>query len=160
MKSVHKTVYSDPEKIAESIFPLRKQGKTLVTTNGCFDILHAGHVAYLTEAAALGDILVVGVNSDSVVSKLKGPQRPVQSQVDRVAIVGALRVVDFAFIFEEEDPRAFLSILKPNVHVKGGDYGTDIIERPIVEKHGGVVKTVSFVAGRSTTSLIAGIRQR
>lgn len=117
-------------------------------------------MAYLTEAAALGDLLVVGVNSDSVVARLKGPRRPVQSQLDRVAIVGALRVVDSAFIFEEEDPRAFLSILKPDVHVKGGDYGTDIIEKPIVEKYGGVVKTVSFMAGRSTTSLIAEIRKR
>lgn len=159
MKLDRKTVCSDSGEVAEKVSYLRKQGKTLVTTNGCFDILHAGHVAYLTEAAALGDILAVGVNSDSVVSQLKGPSRPVQSQADRVAIVGALRVVDFAFVFEEEDPRAFISILKPDIHVKGGDYGTDIVERPVVEKYGGIVKTVSFIAGRSTTSLIAGIRK-
>lgn len=159
MKINRKTVCSDSAEVAERVHYLRKQGKTLVTTNGCFDILHAGHVAYLTEAAALGDILAVGVNSDSVVSQLKGPSRPVQPQADRVAIVGALRVVDFAFVFEEEDPRAFISILKPDIHVKGGDYGTDIVERPVVEKYGGIVKTVSFIAGRSTTSLIAGIRK-
>jgi glycerol-3-phosphate cytidylyltransferase len=159
VKIDRKTVCSNPGEVAERVAHLRKKGKTLVTTNGCFDILHAGHVAYLAEAAALGDVLAVGVNSDAVVTKLKGSNRPVQSQVDRVAIVGALRMVDFAFIFEEEDPRAFLSILKPDVHVKGGDYDTDIIERPVVEKYGGTVKTVSFMAGRSTSSLIAGIRK-
>jgi rfaE bifunctional protein nucleotidyltransferase chain/domain len=107
----------------------------------------------------MGDILVVGVNCDEVVSRQKGPHRPLQSEQDRCAIVAALEMVDFAFIFREDDPRQFLSVLKPQVHVKGGDYvAEEIIERAEVEAHGGVVRTVPFLEGRSTSALVKACR--
>jgi rfaE bifunctional protein nucleotidyltransferase chain/domain len=147
-------VFQTALDLQNAIANLRSQGKTLVTTNGCFDIIHAGHVQYLAEAASLGDILAVGVNGDAVVTKLKGKGRPLQNEQDRLAIVASLRMVDFAFIFREDDPRAFLEILKPDIHVKGGDYSEDIIEKAVVEKNGGKIKIVSFLKDHSTTSLI------
>jgi|WetSurMetagenome_2_1015567.scaffolds.fasta_scaffold01296_2 rfaE bifunctional protein nucleotidyltransferase chain/domain len=150
--------FRNAAQVRDAVAPLRAQGKTLVTTNGCFDIIHAGHVKYLAEAAALGHILVVGINCDDVVSKLKGRGRPLQNERDRLSIVSSLVMVDCAFIFREDDPRAFLEILRPDIHVKGGDYSKDIIERPMVEKFGGRVHIVSFLEGRSTTSLVSRIK--
>jgi rfaE bifunctional protein nucleotidyltransferase chain/domain len=147
-------VFQTASELRDAISGLRRQGKTLVTTNGCFDIIHAGHIQYLAEAARLGDILAVGVNCDAVVQKLKGKGRPLQGEQDRLAIVASLRMVDFAFIFRENDPCAFLEILRPDVHAKGGDYTEDIIEKPVVEKYGGKIKIVSFLKEHSTTSLI------
>lgn len=141
-------------QIRDCLAPLRTEGKTLVTTNGCFDILHVGHVRYLAEAGLLGDMLVVGVNSDTCVSRLKGPGRPLQSQRDRCEILDALKSVRGVFVFEEDDPRAFLEILRPDIHVKGGDYPEDIIERPVVEKHGGVVRILSLLPGHSTSDIL------
>jgi rfaE bifunctional protein nucleotidyltransferase chain/domain len=151
-------VLRDAEAVRLALAPLRAQGKRIVTTNGCFDILHAGHIQYLAEAAALGDVLVVGINSDAVVRGLKGTGRPIQSEQDRVTIMGSLRIVDFAFIFHEDDPRAFLEIIQPDIHVKGGDYTTDILERGVVEAHGGRVSIVSFRQGYSTTRVVERIR--
>ena len=147
--------FQTASELKDAVAAIRKQGKTLVTTNGCFDIIHAGHIQYLTEAARLGDILAVGVNCDAVGQKLKGKGRPLQNEQDRLAIVASLRMVDFAFIFREDDPRPFLEILRPDIHAKGGDYTEDIIEKPVVEKHGGKIKIVSFLKEHSTTSLIA-----
>ncbi len=135
----------------------RKNGKTIVTTNGCFDIVHAGHVQYLSEAASLGDYLVVGINCDEVVRNLKGPKRPLQSEQDRLTIVASLAMVDFAFIFRENDPRAFLEVIRPDIHVKGGDYSEDILEKPVVEKYGGRVQIVSFLKDHSTSLLVKKI---
>jgi glycerol-3-phosphate cytidylyltransferase len=157
-RQLHTGLFTSVQSILEHIVPLRKQGKTLVTTNGCFDILHAGHVRYLTDAAALGDILVVGVNCDAVVQKLKGQGRPVQGELDRACIISSLRMVECAFIFYENDPRAFLELLKPDIHVKGGDYTADIIEKPVVEANGGRVVIVPFKEGRSTSGIIRRIR--
>jgi glycerol-3-phosphate cytidylyltransferase len=148
------TVLQTALEVKTAIADARKQGKTLVTTNGCFDIIHAGHIQYLSEAAELGDILVVGINCDKVVKNLKGPGRPLQKEQDRAAIVASLRMVDYAFIFRENDPRAFLEILRPDIHVKGGDYSEEIIEKPVVEKYGGKIRIVSYVQGLSTTSLV------
>ncbi len=145
-------------QVRDAIAPLRAQGKTLVTTNGCFDIIHAGHVQYLAEAAALGDILVVGVNCDNAVARLKGKGRPLQGEQDRLSIVASLVMVDCAFIFREDDPREFIEMLRPDIHVKGGDYSEEIIEKPVVEKFGGRIRIVSFLAGRSTTSLVQRMR--
>ncbi|MBD3242986.1 MAG: adenylyltransferase/cytidyltransferase family protein [Chitinivibrionales bacterium] len=151
--------YPNAAGIHDALGALRVRGRTLVTTNGCFDLLHAGHVQYLYEAAAMGDILVVGVNCDAVVRKHKGPKRPLQNEADRCMLVAALRMVDYAFIFHEDDPRAFLDILKPDIHVKGGDYDAEsIIEKPVVERGGGVVRTVPFLQGRSTSQLVARCR--
>jgi glycerol-3-phosphate cytidylyltransferase len=153
-----RTVFPGPHEVRDYFSSLRASGKKLVTTNGCFDILHAGHVRYLNDAKRLGDILVVGVNSDGSVRKLKGPRRPLQGENDRALLIASLRMVDAAFIFREDDPRAFLEILRPDVHVKGGDYGADILEREVVERFGGKIEIVPFVKGYSTTSLVEKIR--
>jgi D-glycero-beta-D-manno-heptose 1-phosphate adenylyltransferase len=158
-RSPENRVFTDAEEAKAFLAPLRAQGKTLVTTNGCFDIIHSGHVRYLTEAAGLGDLLVVGVNSDEVVGRLKGAGRPVRKEDDRTLVVAALAMVDGAFIFRENDPRRFLEVLQPDVHVKGGDYTKDIIERETVESHGGRVAIVSYVNGFSTTSIVSKIKE-
>jgi D-glycero-beta-D-manno-heptose 1-phosphate adenylyltransferase len=150
----NKKAFHSAVELGKFLKPQRKQGKTLVTTNGCFDIIHAGHIQYLREAKRLGDILAVGINSDASVRKLKGAGRPLQNEKDRCLVVSALDMVDAAFVFTEDDPRTFLEILKPDIHVKGGDYTRDIIERETIERNGGIVKIVSFLQGRSTTRLI------
>lgn len=158
MKYSSNSVFNDADAVREFFAPFRARGKTLVTTNGCFDLLHAGHINYLTEASLLGDMLVVGVNADTTVQKLKGPGRPIQNQDDRAKIIASLKMVDAAFVFSEDDPRAFLEILQPDVHVKGGDYTSNIIERETVERNGGKVAIVSFVNGYSTTSIVRKMR--
>ena len=154
MAQYNSTVFKTAEAVLEYITPLRKKDKTIVTTNGCFDIIHAGHIQYLSEAASKGEILVVGINCDEVVKKLKGEGRPIQGQNERVAIVSALKMVDCAFIFTEDDPRNFLKIIRPDIHVKGGDYTEEILEKPIVEAHGGKISIVSFKEGYSTSEII------
>jgi rfaE bifunctional protein nucleotidyltransferase chain/domain len=151
-------IFKDVLEAKEYLDPLRAKGKTLVTTNGCFDIVHAGHIFGLTEAADLGDILVVGLNADATVTRLKGKGRPVRDENDRVRVIAALGMVDGAFIFGEDDPRAFCEVLRPDVHVKGGDYDQEIIERETVERHGGRIAIVSYVQGFSSTSLVRKIR--
>lgn len=150
----NKKIFSSAAEIAQRFKPLRDGGKKLVTTNGCFDILHAGHIQYLYEARSQGNLLVVGINADATVRKLKGEGRPLQNEVDRCLIVSSLEMVDAVFVFSEDDPRGFIEVLKPDIHVKGGDYSADIIERSTVERYGGRVQIVSFVDGRSTTALI------
>jgi rfaE bifunctional protein nucleotidyltransferase chain/domain len=146
---------ADVHVVERAFAPQRAAGKTLVTTNGCFDILHAGHVQYLSAAAALGDLLVVGVNCDDVVRRQKGADRPLQSEGDRCCILAALEMVDAVFIFREDDPREFLSVLRPDVHVKGGDYdAASMIERGVVKAHGGMVFVVPLLAGRSTSAIV------
>lgn len=145
-------------QVRERIAPRIARGERLVTTNGCFDILHAGHVSCLAHAASLGEILVVGVNADATVRRLKGEGRPLQSEGDRVLVLASLMMVDYAFLFHEEDPRAFVTTLRPHVHVKGGDYPGEIIEGATVEQQGGKVVIVPFVAGRSTTRIVEQLR--
>jgi len=160
--SVNNTIntFTNINKLYKYLAPLQKEGKSVVTTNGCFDILHAGHIQYLKEAASHGDILVVGVNCDKVVQNLKGKNRPVQNENDRVSIIGALKMVDFAFIFYEDNPCSFLNIIKPDIHVKGGDYSENIIEKPVVEAHGGHVVIVSFKNGYSSSNIIRKIASK
>jgi D-glycero-beta-D-manno-heptose 1-phosphate adenylyltransferase len=153
-----RTVFLGPHEVREHFSLLRAAGKKLVTTNGCFDILHAGHVRYLSDAKRCGDILVVGINSDESVRSLKGAARPLQNENDRALLIGSLRCVDAAFIFREDDPRAFLEILRPDIHVKGGDYQADLLEREVVERFGGKIKIVPFVKGYSTTSIVEKIK--
>ncbi len=141
---------------------LRKQGKTLVFTNGCFDILHVGHTTYLEAAKKLGDVLIVGVNSDDSVRRLKGKsggvERPVNSQPDRAAVLSALLAVDYTCIFDEDTPFDLISELLPNVLVKGGDYTPEtIVGADVVRSHGGRVEVIPFVEGKSTTSIIERI---
>lgn len=138
---------------------LRAAGKRLVFTNGVFDLLHVGHVRYLTQARELGDALLVAINSDRTVCELKGPNRPVFNEVERAEILAALRCVDFVTIFDDVSPRSLIAKLLPDVLVKGGDYGLDEIHgREEVEAAGGQVISLPFVDGASTTRLIDRIR--
>jgi D-beta-D-heptose 7-phosphate kinase/D-beta-D-heptose 1-phosphate adenosyltransferase len=133
----------------------RFHGKRIVFTNGVFDILHAGHVDLLRRARALGDVLVVGVNSDASARRLKGPKRPVNREADRLALVSALDSVDYALLFEEEAPAELIRTLRPHVHVKGGDYqASDLPEIEAVREVDARVEILSLVAGCSTTALI------
>lgn len=139
---------------------LRAAGKRLVFTNGVFDLLHVGHVRYLTQARALGDALVVAINNDRTVRELKGPDRPVFDQAERAEILAALRVVDYVTIFDDVSPRSLIAELLPDVLVKGGDYGLDQIHgREEVEAAGGKVISLPFVEGASTTTLIERMKK-
>ncbi|HEY9684015.1 MAG TPA: D-glycero-beta-D-manno-heptose 1-phosphate adenylyltransferase [Oculatellaceae cyanobacterium] len=132
--------------------------KTIVTTNGCFDILHVGHVRYLKQARQLGDILIVGVNTDESVRRLKGPTRPLNNESDRAEILASLECVDFVTLFSEDTPVEFLKIAQPNFHAKGGDYDVkNLAETPVVESFGGQMKIIDLVPDKSTTKLIAKI---
>ena len=138
---------------------LRSAGKRLVFTNGVFDLLHVGHVRYLSQARALGDALVVAINSDRTVRELKGPDRPVFDQAERAEILAALRAVDYVTVFDDISPRSLIAELLPDVLVKGGDYGLDQIHgREEVEAAGGKVISLPFVEGASTTALLEKIR--
>jgi D-beta-D-heptose 7-phosphate kinase/D-beta-D-heptose 1-phosphate adenosyltransferase len=137
---------------------LRATGKKVVFTNGCFDLLHTGHTRYLARAKALGDILVVAVNSDASVRTIKGNKRPINPETDRMEVLAALESVDFITLFGEPDPYRVIKELQPDVLVKGGDWPIEkIIGRDIVEGRGGKVVNVPFVEGASTTGLIAKI---
>ncbi len=138
---------------------LRSLSKKIITTNGCFDLLHVGHLNYLREARAMGDLLWVGLNADASVRALKGPTRPLQSETTRSLHLAALEAVDFVTLFFETTPEVFLEKVKPWIHVKGGDYqGRDLPERSVVERGGGSIRCVAFTEGFSTTSLIERIK--
>jgi D-glycero-beta-D-manno-heptose 1-phosphate adenylyltransferase len=138
---------------------LRAAGKTIVFTNGVFDLLHPGHVRYLGEARAAGDALVVGVNSDRSVRAIKGPSRPVTPQDDRAEVLSALTSVDAVVIFDEDDPYEVIAEIRPDVLVKGADWSADrIIGRDLVEARGGRVIRIAFAPGFSTTGMIEKIR--
>lgn len=142
------------EQVAILSQQLRKT-KQIVFTNGCFDILHVGHVRYLQEAKKQGDLLIVGVNSDASVKCLKGPQRPIQAEADRVEIIAALACVDYAVVFNEETPFELIKAIGPQVLVKGGDWKPEaIVGSDIVLASGGKVLSLSFVEGRSTTNIL------
>ena len=137
---------------------LRAQRKRVVFTNGCFDVLHAGHVAYLAWARAQGDALIVGLNSDASVRRIKGPNRPIVAFSDRARVLTALRSVDAVVEFGEKTPEVLLDKLRPDVHVKSAQYREDELpERDVVLKHGGEIKLAPHVQGASTTGLIARI---
>jgi len=138
---------------------LRQGGQKVVFTNGCFDILHAGHVTYLEAAKAQGDVLVLGLNTDESVRRLKGPERPINSELDRARVVGALRAVDYVVLFGEQTAEAVIAEVKPDVYVKGGDYTLDTLpEAKIVQSYGGRVAFIDMVEGRSTTNIIKKIK--
>ncbi len=129
--------------------------KKIVFTNGCFDLLHVGHVRYLKEAKSLGDCLVIGINTDASVSKLKGPTRPIQNENDRAEILAALSSVDFVTTFGEETPADLIKIVKPDFLVKGGDWKPEqIVGSDFVMSYGGKVKSLQFVDGKSSTKII------
>ena len=138
----------------------RPRDGDLVFTNGCFDILHRGHVEYLHRARALGSALVVGVNTDASVERLKGPGRPVVPQADRALVLAGLEAVDAVTLFDEDTPRALIAALLPDILVKGGDFGLDeVVGREEVEAHGGEVRIIPLIQGHSTTNLIHQIQR-
>jgi cytidyltransferase-like protein len=137
---------------------LHCEGKKLVFTNGCFDILHRGHAYYLAFARAQGDALVVGLNSDASVRRAKGPSRPVNTEQDRAFVLGSLRAVDFVVIFDDDEPRDLIAQILPDVLVKGKDWAHYVSGRDIVEAHGGKVILAEMVEGKSTTSTIERMR--
>ena len=146
------------QELSEQCERLRLLNKKIVFTNGCFDILHAGHISYLQAASKLGDVLVVGLNTDSSVKKLKGNSRPINSETDRAMILDALRCVDFVTLFDEETPLQLIQNVLPNILVKGGDYTEDtVVGANIVKSYGGKITLLPFIQGRSTTEIIKKI---
>jgi rfaE bifunctional protein nucleotidyltransferase chain/domain len=149
-----------PEKMLGERQRLRDAGARLAFTNGVFDLLHVGHVRYLAQARALGDALVVAINSDRTVRELKGPDRPIFDQAERAEILAALKHVDYVTVFDDISPRGLIATLLPDVLVKGGDYQLDQIHgREEVEAAGGRVISLPFVEGASTTALIKRMRK-
>lgn len=148
------------EALAAEAANVRRDGRRVVFTNGCFDLVHPGHVLYLEAARALGDRLVVGINSDASVTRLKGPHRPILPAVARATVLLGLRAVDWVTVFDEDTPLELISALRPDVLVKGGDYALDqIVGRREVESWGGIVKVIPFVPGFSTSELERRLRQ-
>jgi rfaE bifunctional protein nucleotidyltransferase chain/domain len=138
---------------------LRAEGRRIVFTNGCFDLLHVGHLRYLEGARALGDVLVVAVNTDAGVRRLKGPERPLVTQEERAELLAGLRCVDYVTLFDEPLPNATIEALRPHVHVKGGDYSAETLpETAVVRAYGGEVVIMPLVPGRSTTELARRLR--
>ena len=148
------------DALRERIAFLRSQGQRIVFTNGCFDLLHRGHVTYLNRAKALGDVLIVGVNGDDTVRRLKGPDRPLNGLDDRLSVLEALSCIDHVIAFDEPTPEGLIEIVRPDVYVKGGDYSLDRLpEVPLVEQLGGHVRILPYVDDHSTTGLIARMRE-
>jgi len=140
---------------------LKEEKKKVVFTNGCFDVLHAGHVDYLNKAKAAGDVLILGLNSDASVKRIKGEKRPIVSEEERAFILSNLKAVDYVTLFEEDTPHEIISELIPDILIKGADWAIDkIVGRDIVEANGGEVKTISFVTDQSTTNIIQTIIER
>ena len=144
---------------AEIARQARKNGKSVVFTNGCFDLLHRGHVHVLREARANGDLLIVGINSDRSVKSIKGASRPILPQTDRVELIAAMEMVDYVVLFDESDPYQIIAAIKPTVLAKGGDWSAEkIIGADIVAQNGGRVAVISYLPGFSTTEIIERIR--
>ena len=141
--------------IVETCKEIRQSGKEIVFTNGCFDIIHVGHVRYLTTAKSFGDILIIGLNSDESVKILKGENRPINNEKDRAEVLLGLKAVDYVVLFGERTAENLVSEIRPDIYVKGGDYTVDKIpEAKIVQSYGGKVELVQFVAGHSTTNIL------
>jgi rfaE bifunctional protein nucleotidyltransferase chain/domain len=145
----------DSEQLKAALQTYRKENKKIVFTNGCFDLLHIGHVRYLEQAKSLGDILIVGINTDASVQVLKGPTRPIQNENDRAEILASLKSVDHTVLFGEQTPLNLIKEIKPDLLVKGGDWKIDqIVGSDFVLSHGGQVQSLQFITGKSTTSII------
>ena len=148
------------ESLAERLNLWREEGKTIVFSNGCFDILHRGHVEYLSKAADLGDILIIGLNTDASVKRIKGPSRPVNDEKARAVVLAALEFVDAIMFFDEDTPYNLIKNVQPDVLVKGKDYkAEDIVGYDIVTNNGGRVETIELVEGFSTTNILKHFNQ-
>jgi len=147
--------------LCEILERLKAKGKRVVFTNGCFDLFHAGHLRYLERAKTLGDILIVGVNSDASVQRLKGPRRPVLPLEERMELLSGLECVDYVVSFDEPTPLELITVLKPHILVKGGDWSKEtIVGKEVVERLGGEVVALPFIEGNSTSHLIETILER
>ena len=147
------------DNLLQLISQKKAEGKKIVFTNGCFDILHSGHVRYLNEAKSLGDILIIGLNSDSSVKRLKGEDRPINNEEDRAIVLSGLRAVDYVVLFNENTPYKLISLILPDVLVKGGDWKQEeIVGYDIVKKNGGEVVSSSYYDGKSTSRIIAKVK--
>jgi D-glycero-beta-D-manno-heptose 1-phosphate adenylyltransferase len=148
-------------KIAALCDRLRRRGKKIVFTNGVFDIIHMGHISYLTKAKAFGDILIIGLNTDSSVRKIKGPTRPINRQADRAGVLSALACVDYVVYFSEETPERLIGQVRPDVLVKGADYElNEIVGAEFVLSHGGKVRRIGLLRGRSTSRILKAGRKK
>ena len=147
----------------EEIKKLQAQGKKIIATNGCFDILHVGHLRYLEASKALGDVLVVGLNSDKSVKRLKGESRPINNQEDRAEMLLALKPVDFVLIFDEDTAEEFLKSVRPSIYTKGGDYSPSELEKwpeyHVAQQIACKIELVSFIDGKSSTNIINQINK-
>ena len=151
------TTFDDIERICDG---LRSEGKKIVFTNGCFDIIHPGHTIYLKKAKEYGDVLVIGLNSDDSVRRLKGPERPLNNVEDRAEVLLSLKPVDYVVVFDEDTPYELIKRVKPDVLVKGGDYKKEnIVGADFVEARCGQVVVIPFVEGKSTSSLVEKIKK-
>ena len=160
MAAIKDKVYTDINLAIQKIQEWKNEGKKIVFTNGCFDLIHIGHVLYLEEAKNLGDIMVVAANSDASVSKLKGSHRPIKDQYNRSHILAALQSVDMVLIFEEDTPYELIAAILPDILVKGGDWSVDqIVGSEVVLSHGGTVQSLQFLDGYSTTALEKKIKE-
>ena len=158
---MHTQKIKTPDEMKPVLTKLRDEGKTIVFTNGCFDILHVGHVRYLVEARGLGDILIVGVNTDSSVKMNKGDLRPIVPEDDRAELLAALETVDYVVKFSEKTPSELIGKLQPHIHVKGGDYTEDQMpEAKVIRSYGGAIVTIPLVKGKATTNIIETILKR
>lgn len=148
----------DPDELAQRVAERQKCGERIVFTNGVFDLLHVGHLRYLTEARALGDALLIAVNTDASVKSFKGDLRPIVSQDERLEMLDGLRAVDYVMLFDTRTPVPLIERVRPAVYVKGGDYTEDQLpEAAVVRAYGGEVQILSLVAGRSSTNIIAKV---
>ena len=147
-------------ELAETVAERQARGEKIVFTNGVFDLLHVGHLRYLQEARALGDALLIAVNSDSSVKRIKGPTRPLVTERERAEILDGLRCVDYVTLFDTPTPVPVIEIVRPLLYVKGGDYTVDTLpETPVVRSYGGEVIILGFTEGRSTTRLVNSMSQ-
>lgn len=148
------------ENIRQIVKEIQESGKTVVTTNGCFDILHVGHVRYLTETKKFADYSIVLLNSDESVKLIKGEGRPINNENDRAEILCALACVDYVVLFDESSPRDLLDEIKPDVHTKGADYSVETLpEADVIFKNGGKIEFIKFVEGKSTTNTINAMKE-
>jgi D-beta-D-heptose 7-phosphate kinase/D-beta-D-heptose 1-phosphate adenosyltransferase len=149
----------EPEDLLRCIRRERAEGRRIVLTNGCFDVLHRGHTAYLNQAKQLGDVLVVALNDDEGVRRLKGPDRPINSAADRAGVIAALSCVDYVTVFSTDTPVPLIESLRPDIYAKGGDYSAQMLtETPVVEACGGSVRILDYVPERSTSAVVRKIR--
>jgi rfaE bifunctional protein nucleotidyltransferase chain/domain len=157
--SFEEKIFRDLTSALQKIEEWKTLGYNVVFTNGCFDLIHRGHVVYLQEARSLGDKLIVGLNSDASVSRLKGPNRPVQSEHGRASVIASMSFVDMVVFFDTETPHELIKRILPDILVKGGDYKEDdIVGAKEVREHGGEVKVLSFIEGESTSNIIDKIK--